>query len=192
MSIATRRHTMHDLEQVRETTTDRVELIEGEIVVTPSPAPSHQDILGNIYALFRDTVRNAGLGAVYVAPLDVVLVKGTLAKDTIVQPDLVVVLPDRRLAITEKWIEGAPSLVVEIISPTTGVDDRGRKLAMYAQHGIPEYWLVDPDRLQVTIFTNPRQGRHLDEQTAIDDVVSVTIPVVATTIADVFSSGPEF
>jgi Uma2 family endonuclease len=187
MPIAPPRYTEHDLEQVREVTTDRVELLKGEIVVTPAPALSHQDVVGNIYAFFRARVRDKGIGRVYIAPADVVL-----SEDTILQPDVVVVLADRRLVLTPKRVEGTPSLVVEVLSPTTGVRDVVDKWETYAEYGVPEYWLVDPDAFQVTVFSDPRNGRYASEVTAIDDVVSATLPGIAMAVADVFSSGPEF
>jgi Uma2 family endonuclease len=187
MAIAPPRYTEQDLEDVRDSTTDRVELLEGEIVVTPSPSPRHQDIVGNLYILFRNSIRDAGLGSAFMAPLDVVLSEGT-----IVQPDVVVVLADRRLVLTEKRIEGTPSLVVEVISPTTGVRDVVDKRRIYARHRVPEYWLVDPAAFQVTVFTDPRDDQYFSQETVIDALTAVTMPGVATTVADVFSAGPDF
>lgn len=186
MAIAPPRYTEQDLEDVREVTADRVELLEGEIVVTPAPSPRHQDVVGNLYSLFRGAIREAGMGVVYIAPLDVVL-----SEDTIVQPDVVVVLRDRRPMLTERRIEGAPSLVVEVMSPTTGVRDVVEKREIYARYGVPEYWLVDPAMFQVTIFTDPLGDRFRAEQTAIDEVVAQTIPRVSISITEVFSAGPE-
>lgn len=67
-----------------------------------------------------------------------------LADTTIVQPDLVVLTPDRERFITERAIEGPPALVVEIVSPSSARQDRLTKAALYARFGIPHYWVLDP------------------------------------------------
>ena len=186
MAITVPRYTEHDLEEVREVTTDRVELLEGEIVVTPSPSPAHQDAAGNLYVVFRVAIRNTGRGRVYLAPLDVVL-----SEDTIVQPDLFVVLADRQVTVTEKRVEGVPSLIVEIISPTTGVRDVVQKREIYARFGVPGYWLVDLIHREVTVCSDPQGRQYLSVPTATDEVVSATIPGLSTTTAEVFAMGPE-
>ena len=179
-------YTEDDLEQAREATSDRLELLEGEIVVTPSPSPMHQDVLGFLYTLFRRVIRDTGQGRVYVAPLDV-----ALAEYTIVQPDLVVLLPDRRSVVTEKRIEGTPSFVVEIISPTTGIRDRIDKRDIYAQYGVPEYWLVDALNGEVTVFADPRDGHYQIEHTSREVVRSATMLDIAATLAELFAPPPD-
>jgi Uma2 family endonuclease len=81
----------------------------------------------------------SGAGSVYYAPIDVLL-----APTTIVQPDLVFVAATRQAIVTERAIEGAPDLVVEILSPSTSRQDRVTKAALYARFGVPFYWIVDP------------------------------------------------
>ena len=118
----------------------RYELHDGELSVTPAPGPRHQDIVLNVATLVRAHVAARGLGKVYVAPIDVIL------DDTsTVQPDVVYVAADRLALVTSRGVEGAPTLVVEILSPSTSRNDRHTKMQLYARHGIPWYWLVDPD-----------------------------------------------
>ena len=117
----------------------RYELHEGELSVTPSPGTSHQATLLNLAVILHGHVRAAALGDVFLAPLDCIL-----AQATIVQPDILFVEAARRSVISERGIEGAPTLVVEIISPSTGAIDRRRKLQLYARHAVPYYWIVDP------------------------------------------------
>ena len=118
----------------------RYELYEGEIEMTPAPTTSHQRVLGNLYFLLRQYVQDRHAGEVFVAPIDLIL-----SDVTVVQPDLLVVLNERRHVITERGIEGPTDLVVEILSPTTASRDRGIKMQLYARYRIPHYWLVDPD-----------------------------------------------
>ena len=134
---------------------DRLELIEGELFVTPSPTPLHQDIAGSLYTLLRSVVFESGRGRVYFAPLDV-----RLAENTVVQPDLIVSPFGSRPVLTEARVEGAPSLAVEIISPSTSDYDRVAKRDLYARYGVPEYWLVDPDAETITVFGDPQDGRY--------------------------------
>lgn len=176
--------TVDDLQRMRDASNDRFELIEGELFVTPSPTPLHQDIAGNLYTLFRNVVFESGRGRVYFAPLDV-----RLSENTVVQPDLIVVLSDRPV-LTEARVEGAPSLAVEIISPSTGDYDRVAKRNLYAQYGVPEYWLVDPDAETLTIFSDPRDGRYRTEQTASDVAISATIPGLSADLKALFAPVP--
>jgi Uma2 family endonuclease len=184
MAIQSRSLTFEDLQRMREASNDRFELIEGELFVTPSPTPMHQDISGNLYVLFRKVVFDSGHGRVYYAPLDV-----RLAENTIVQPDLIVVLSDRPV-LTAARVEGTPSLAVEIVSPSTSSYDRITKRNVYAQYGVPEYWLVDPDAETVTIFSDPRDGRYRAEQTVSDVAVSATIPGLSADLKALFAPVP--
>ncbi len=118
----------------------RYEIVKGVLYMSPSPSPKHQIVCGNIYMDVRLYVHKRRLGQVFIAPLDVELSPGT-----IVQPDVLVVLERRRDIITPTRIVGAPDLVVEVASPGTQTHDRSRKLSAYAEAGVPECWLADPD-----------------------------------------------
>ena len=117
---------------------NRHEIIAGELHVTPSPRPSHQNMVGKLSELLRPFVRQHGLGRVYPGPIDVLFAEG----DYLV-PDLVFVRRDRLDTVTDRGVESAPDLVVEIISPSTALRDRGLKRERYAQLGVLEYWIVD-------------------------------------------------
>jgi Uma2 family endonuclease len=92
-------------------------------------------------------VRQRGLGQVFVAPTDCIL-----SDTTVVQPDILYVATDRLPIISERAIEGAPTLVVEVLSPSTTSVDRGLKRAIYAEHGVPCYWIVDPEGQSVEAY----------------------------------------
>jgi len=117
----------------------RYELHEGELLVNPAPSPRHQVVIGNLYMLMAEHVHRHGLGQVFLSPIDVIL-----SRITVLQPDLVYVDTSRLAIITERAIEGAPTLVVEVLSPSTDVRDRGVKQGLYARYGVPYYWIVDP------------------------------------------------
>lgn len=116
----------------------RYEILDGDLCVTPAPSPRHQWISKKLQRMLEAYFEARSLGKVFNAPIDVIL---TL--QDVVQPDLVVVTDDRQ--ISERGIEGAPTLVVEILSPSTRDRDRGVKARRYAALGIRHYWLVDSE-----------------------------------------------
>ena len=129
------------------------ELVFGRFYLSPSPSVVHQVVALLLLRLFDDlAVRSGGLAL--SAPLDVVL-----ADHSVVQPDLVYISRESK-RIVKARIEGAPTLVVEILSPGTSRRDRGEKLALYAEAGVEEYWVVDPIERQIEFLVN-RQGRFL-------------------------------
>lgn len=120
---------------------NRYEILDGELSVTPAPRTKHQSISGALYFVLRYHVVAHRLGKIYAAPTDLIL-----TSTTVVQPDLIFIGNDRLHIITERAIEGTPTLVVEILSPTTQQNDRITKAQLYAKYGVPHYWLIDPDR----------------------------------------------
>lgn len=120
---------------------DRYEILDGELSVTPAPATRHQSISSHLQRILSNHVVANQLGSIYAAPTDLIL-----APTTVVQPDLIFIGNDRRYTITERAIEGPPTLVIEILSPTTHRTDRVTKAQLYAKYRVPHYWLVDPDQ----------------------------------------------
>ncbi len=108
--------------------------------MTPSPRRAHQRFSGNLFAILHAHVREHDLGEVYVAPFDVVL-----ENTSIVVPDLLFVSRDRPGIVSERGVEGAPDLIVEVLSSGTARRDRVEKAQLYARHGVPHYWLADPN-----------------------------------------------
>ena len=125
----------------------RYEIVEGVLYMSPSPIEAHQQVCMNISGFLWHFLRSTELGVVYPAPFDVELSPGT-----VVQPDVLVVLERRREIITPTRIVGAPDLVVEVASPGTQTHDRSRKLSAYAEGGVPECWLADPDAETVELL----------------------------------------
>ncbi|HXF60229.1 MAG TPA: Uma2 family endonuclease [Caldilineaceae bacterium] len=127
----------------------RVELLNGEIIMTPARSPYHQLVSVNLLILLGHYAKQHGLGVVMAAPLDVVLAR----EAQIIQPDLIYISKERAPKLLGKAaITGAPDLALEILSPSTTRTDRKIKLPLYARYGVPEYWLVDPDDPSVEIF----------------------------------------
>lgn len=117
----------------------RYELYDGELIELTSPTLRHQRVVGALYRALDEHVRRRALGEVLLAPFDVVL-----SDTTVFQPDLLFIETPRLGVLAEHGVEGSPTLAVEVLSPSTASRDRGRKRALYARHGVPHLWLVDP------------------------------------------------
>ena len=125
----------------------RYELHEGELSVTPSPGLDHQDIVGNLFVMLRGHVNARGLGRVFVAPVDCIL-----GDSTVVQPDIVFVETARQSVMGKRGIEGPPTLVVEVISPSSAGIDRRQKLPLYERYAVPYCWIVDPSARTIEAY----------------------------------------
>jgi len=137
-------------EQFRELPIDgkRYELVHGEVHVTPAPATRHQLTLQNLAESLGPHIHKQRLGEVCQAPLDV-----RLGEETVLQPDLIFIASAHAGIIQENWIEGAPDLAVEVLSPSTAGHDRATKLPIYAEARVPEVWFLDPKAKTVEVLT---------------------------------------
>ena len=116
----------------------RYEILGGEVAVTVTPALPHQMIVGNLYWALRGHVQSRRLGHVYLSPLTVIL-----ANTTVVEPDLVYVDSARGALVADRGIRGAPTLAIEVLSPSTAANDRGPKFQFYDPDlvlGLDELW----------------------------------------------------
>jgi Uma2 family endonuclease len=126
------------------------QLIGGNLIMTPSPMPSHQRVAKKLgFLLYRFVEKEENLGEVFLAPLDVYL-----DETEVYQPDIIFISKDRSNIIGEKKIEGPPDLVMEVLSPATAYYDLRYKKKMYAKHGVKEYWIVDPLERSIEVFEN--------------------------------------
>ena len=117
--------------------------------MTPSPNTKHQVVIGNLFFALRLYLQQRPLGLVLTSPIDVLLPQEIGAP---VQPDILFIRDERRQILGEKYIQGAPDLVVEVLSPSNWKDDRSLKFDVYARAGVPEYWIVDPERRTFEVF----------------------------------------
>jgi Uma2 family endonuclease len=147
----------------------RHELIDGEHHVTPSPNLRHQDILGRLYLLISNWLAEHPVGRVYFAPMDVIL-----STHDVVEPDLLYVSNERAgTLLTGQWVTGAPDLVVEVASPGTRKRDETIKRRVYEEHGVVEYWIVDPEIDVIRVYTraDDRFGRPVELAAERGDVL---------------------
>ena len=129
----------------------RCELIFGRFYETPSPNVPHQLVNFLLARRLDDIARQSG-GLVLCAPIDV-----QLAEHSTVQPDTLYLTSEHR-SRARQIVEGAPDLIIEVISPSTARRDRGEKLRLYADSAVREYWIVDPAACQISFLVN-RAGR---------------------------------
>jgi Uma2 family endonuclease len=116
------------------------EVIDGDLYVSPAPVWRHQRQLNRLNVKVSVWVDGHNLGYVVTAPTGVVL-----DKESGVQPDLIFISRERAHLISERGVDGAPDLLVEVLSPSTEARDRGIKLRRYAASGVTHYWILDPD-----------------------------------------------
>lgn len=132
---------------------ERWEIIDGEAYnMTPAPTVEHQKIVGNLYYVLRRELDGKRC-VPGLSPLDVVL-----SEHDVVQPDIVIVCD--RSKIGTRAIEGAPDVVIEVLSPSTSRKDRREKRTLYEKAGVREYLLVDPDGVYVERFILGKDGTY--------------------------------
>ena len=131
--------TYRDYLNLPESEDKRYEVIAGDLHMVPSPSSIHQTIVFKLAKILDAFVEANELGRVFIAPLDVVL-----SDIDVLQPDIFFISKNREGIITEHSIQGAPDLVVEVLSPATAERDRTLKKVRYLRFGVREYWLVDP------------------------------------------------
>lgn len=121
------------------------EIIDGELIVSPSPSLRHQRLSARLSDAIRAYLTARGGGEVFYSPVDVLF-----SDHNVVQPDLLFIPADRAEIMTEKNVQGVPALLIEIVSDTRR--DRVRKRDLYARFGVPEYWIVDPDADRIEVY----------------------------------------
>ena len=128
------------------------EYVDGTVYMSPAPRPRHQDVVQNLYrALFAYASEHGGYAG--LAPFDVFL-----EAERAVQPDVFYLSADRRDRISERGIEGAPTLVAEVLSPSTAYLDVSVKRRAYEEAELGEYWVIDPGEQSVMVLTRERPG----------------------------------
>ena len=167
----------------------RHELIDGEHYVSPSPIMPHQQIAGNLHWLLRSYLESHPLGRVFFAPLDVFF-----SQFDVVVPDLLYLSHERAAqAVTDKYVEQCPELVIEIGSPSTRSRDETTKLRLYERAGVTEYWIVDPRTASVRLYRRADDGfaKPLEVvKTARSVITSPLFPGLSMSVADVFKDVP--
>ena len=125
------------------------QLIDGELITSPAPTFLHQWIVWRLGTALFTFVEEHNLGVVVGSPVDV-----RFSDTDTFQPDLIYIANDRRHIVTPNTIQGAPDLVVEVLSPATGYYDLTHKKRVYEGAGVKEYWIVDPQGQGIEVFAH--------------------------------------
>jgi Uma2 family endonuclease len=132
----------------------RHELIGGVHFVTPNPVTRHQELVSRLWYEMETYLRgNPSIGRVFGVPLDVVL-----SDHDVVAPDLILIADTQSEILTAKNVQGAPTLVVEVLSPSTRKRDVGIKRDLFDRGGVREYWVVDGKRNRIQVYRRIRDG----------------------------------
>ncbi|MBI2889974.1 MAG: Uma2 family endonuclease [Nitrospirae bacterium] len=159
----------------------RYELIEGDLYMTPAPATRHQSISKYVLYAFVSQLERTGMAVVFNAPIDVYL-----SDENVVQPDVLAIAIERKGIVKEKYIRGAPDLVVEILSSEHPERDRTIKRKLYHKFGVKEYWIVDPEARSVEIWSWDQDGFKLAGSSTTGAVTSHTFPSLSIPVAEIF------
>lgn len=159
----------------------RYEVLDGQLeLMSPGPSTVHQAI-GSALHLIVQTCSSEYV--ILIAPLDVIL-----SRANVVQPDLIMIHRSRSDIVTIRGVEGIPDLVVEILSPGSRKRDRVRKLKIYAKHGVPEYWIIDPETqtMEQLELNGDRQYEIRNLYENEDRVSTDKLPCVSFPVSELF------
>jgi len=161
----------------------RYELIEGELIMmTPAPTPQHQIISGKIEIILHNYIAENKIGVILHAPCDVVL-----DNENVFQPDIMLISKDKMHIIEEKNIQGAPELVIEIISESTAYHDMIKKKQLYARFGINEYWIIIPEESAIEIYCLKDSSYQLHKKYFLQDrFESPLLPSLQFSLTQIF------
>jgi Uma2 family endonuclease len=161
---------------------ERWEILDGvAYAMSPSPSLEHQSVSRELLFSLTDYLHGKPC-EVFGAPTDV-----RLSDVDVVQPDIVVVCDDDQLKRTH--VDGPPTLVVEVVSPSSEVRDRHDKMALYAKHGVREYWIVTPSSALVEVYILQEAGYRVESVYKKGETLqSPQLPGLAIDLSTVFSS----
>ena len=167
---------------------ERVELFKGKLFKMSAPSALHQEIsmrlAGELYQFFKGKDCK-----VFHAPFDVRLLKESQDDKniyTVVQPDICVVCDPKK--IDKRGCDGAPDLVVEILSPGNSKKEMKYKYALYEEAQVPEYWIIDPDHQNVLVYIL-KDGKYLNPINIVEgNIPSQKFPSLSIHTDDIFSN----
>ena len=164
---------------------ERYELIYGEAYAMSAPNAKHQEILGELFSQFHAYLRGKPCKA-YLAPYDVRLFyEEDESDDTVVQPDISVVCDEKKRG--DEGCRGAPDLVVEILSPSNTAIEMERKLKLYHEAGVREYWIVDPENKVLAAYRFRQEAIVVNTYKKNDTVPTAIFPGLDITLEQVFA-----
>jgi Uma2 family endonuclease len=163
----------------------RAEIMDGEIVMMSPPLRIHQKISGKLFLMIGNFLEGKPC-EVYAAPFAVRLnPEEDNSDDTVLEPDIIVVCDPAKL--DDRGCNGAPDLVIEILSPSTSRCDRMVKYRKYQSAGVKEYWIVDPDTKTLQVCILEKGGYLVSMYDDTDTVPVAALPGLKISMAAVFA-----
>ena len=161
---------------------ERYELLDGELILVASPNMDHQTVSLRMVVRMNAFVEENDLGRVFHAPFDVLFTDTDVA-----QPDLLFVSKERESILTPANIQGAPDLIVEILSPSSSRRDWHNKRELYARHGVTEYWIIDPANRIVSVMSLRDGVLEIDQTCTVGDAAaSAVLDGFSVSLEDIF------
>ena len=151
-------------------TNRRIELFDGECIMPAMPTSQHQYIATRLAVYIFNYVEGRGLGKTFGSPVDVYV-----SETTVLQPDLSFLSSERLFIDDGKKLNGAPDLVIEILSEATEQRDRTFKFREYARSGAKEYWLVSPEKREIEVYQNSENGFELASIYRRSDILNTSL-----------------
>lgn len=151
----------------------RYEIIDGDLYVTPSPVKKHQIVAGNLHALLWNYTRSHRSGRVFIAPFDVIL-----SQHDVVQPDVLFITKEHEEIAKRRGVEGAPDLVIEVLSESTRKTDERIKMRRYETFGVSEYWVVDPEAEWIKVYRRTAAGFQRVAEVDNEPGATITSPLL--------------
>lgn len=145
----------------------RHEIIDGEHFVNPSPNIRHQRISRRIFMAIANFVEKHDLGEVFYSPLDVVF-----SRHNVVQPDVLFIRKETLGEVFGPFVKVTPDLTVEVLSISNRRYDEVKKLSLYDQFNVQEYWIADPEDNVVNVYRRKNAGLTLVEKVGIEGTVT--------------------
>ena len=143
--VTIEKKTVQDYQQLPEGAP--YQLINGKLIMSPSPNRTHQKLIGEIFRIIGNHLKNNIIGEAYIAPSDVYL-----DDENVVQPDIYFVSNVNLSILTDAGAEGAPDMIIELLSPSNAYYDLRAKLQLYEKYGVKEYFIVDPEDNMVIAY----------------------------------------
>jgi Uma2 family endonuclease len=166
MTLPGRRFTYEEYRRLPDD--ERYELVAGELQSTPAPSGHHQSIQALLLIHLGSFVLEHHMGKLLGGPTDVIL-----SDETVLHPDLLFIARERRsIYDRERGVVGAPDLVIEILSPSTLERDLVIKRQLYGEHGVREYWIVDPEAESIEVLTHQGTGLETWQRFLLDGTLT--------------------
>ena len=160
---------------------NRYEILQGELIVSPSPGSLHQLILGELLGQFTIHLKEHPAGKAVVGPLNVMLTRFDIAL-----PDLIYFRNEQAGHMSDRGFDGPPAFIIEVVSPASAFYDRVRKATLYIHEGVEEYWIVEPDLKRVRRYTQPAPPDNPEDVTS-GVMTSIVVPGYSINLDELFA-----